>query len=1025
VWTTAAGLGNPRGNHTATLLANGKVLVAGGLGTTGELATAELYNPATDTWSFTGSLASARHDHTATPLANGKVLVAGGEKNGQSLDTAELYDPNTGSWSSAASLISKRLLHTATLLQNGKVLITEGDGIGTSHSAELYDPTMNTWTSAASLATGRVFHSATLLPNGKVLVAGGLPDNNTIGSYDAELYNPLNNTWTSAGGPFSLRVYRTSTLLGNGKVLIAGGRDDYRNIVLRDADLYDPATNMWSRTEFLGAAHSVDTATLLQNGSVLVIGTDDAGTFLSEIYDPVTSSWTGPATLHAKRESHTATLLPNGKVLAAGGYIYNSSTGTESFIATSELYEPTVSTASGGPRIVFGTNRHLGNHDIYSMELDGSDETRLTTSPAYDDQPKWSPDSSKIAFISDRDGNFEIYTMDPSGGSQTRITNNFAADGFPAWSPDGTKLAFVRGDLRNPSTFEIYVMNANGSNQTRLTNDGAIDGVPAWSPDGTKIVFMSGGSSVFDPNSFEIYTMNATDGSNRTRLTNNTIADGQPSYSPDGTKILFASGDALNPNGIEIFVMNTNGTGRVQLTRNNVTDGFPAWSFDGSSIVFAAGSVNDEKSVELFMMNANGTHPAKLTTNTDLDWFPDWQRIATPPSQIQFTSPTYDVNEGSGGYFIIANRTGNTTGMAAVNYSTSDTAGANNCNVVGFAASSRCDYEATSGTLNFAPGETSKIITVFRVDDAYVENNETFSVTLSNAVGSGVSLGSPATTIVTIIDNDSAAAANPIDQPGFFVFQQYLDFLNREPDINGFDFWTNQITSCGSDAQCTEIRRINVSAAFFLSIEFQETGYLVERLYKTAYGNASGVSTIGGTHQLVVPIVRLNEFLPDTQQIGQGVVVGVGNWQAQLENNKQTLITEFVQRARFLTAYPASLTPAQFVDMLNANAGGPLSPAERNQLVSDLTGGAKTRAQVLRAVAEDPDLVAAERNRAFVLAQYFGYLRRNPNDAPDSDYTGYDNWLGKLNQFNGNFVQAEMVKAFITSIEYRQRFGPN
>jgi hypothetical protein len=110
---------------------------------------------------------------------------------------------------------------------------------------------------------------------------------------------------------------------------------------------------------------------------------------------------------------------------------------------------------------------------------------------------------------------------------------------------------------------------------------------------------------------------------------------------------------------------------------------------------------------------------------------------------------------------------------------------------------------------------------------------------------------------------------------------------------------------------------------------------------------------------------------------------------------------------------------------LNANANGPLSPAERNQLVSDLTAGVKTRAQVLRAVAEDPDLVAAERNRAFVLAEYFGYLRRNPNDPPDSDYTGYDFWLGKLNQFNGNFVQAEMVKAFITSIEYRQRFGPN
>jgi hypothetical protein len=119
------------------------------------------------------------------------------------------------------------------------------------------------------------------------------------------------------------------------------------------------------------------------------------------------------------------------------------------------------------------------------------------------------------------------------------------------------------------------------------------------------------------------------------------------------------------------------------------------------------------------------------------------------------------------------------------------------------------------------------------------------------------------------------------------------------------------------------------------------------------------------------------------------------------------------------------MAPAQFVDALNANAGNPLSTAERNQLVSDLTGGAKTRAQVLRAIADDQDLINAEFNRGFVLMQYFGFLRRNPNAAPDLDHSGYDFWLQKLNQFNGNFVEAEMVKAFLTSIEYRARSGRN
>lgn len=272
---------------------------------------------------------------------------------------------------------------------------------------------------------------------------------------------------------------------------------------------------------------------------------------------------------------------------------------------------------------------------------------------------------------------------------------------------------------------------------------------------------------------------------------------------------------------------------------------------------------------------------------------------------------------------------------------------------------------------------------------------------------------------------------NPIDASDFFVTQHYSDFLGRAPDSSGLTFWTNNIEICFLLNSCRAVKRINVSAAFYLSIEFQQTGYLVERIYKAAYGDAVGTSTFGGTHQLPVPSVRLNEFLPDTQQIGNGVVVNQTGWEMVLENNKQAFTADFVLRPRFTTAYPTSLTAAQFVDTLNANAGSPLSPSERDQLVSDLSSGAKTRAQVLRAVAEDPDLNNAEFNRAFVLMQYFGYLRRNPNDAPDSDYTGYDFWLTKLNNFTqpGDDVlvrvqNAEMVKAFITSSEYRQRFGP-
>jgi len=259
----------------------------------------------------------------------------------------------------------------------------------------------------------------------------------------------------------------------------------------------------------------------------------------------------------------------------------------------------------------------------------------------------------------------------------------------------------------------------------------------------------------------------------------------------------------------------------------------------------------------------------------------------------------------------------------------------------------------------------------------------------------------------------SVEPPNEIDDAQFFVHQHYRDFLNREPDAEGLAFWTNEIAECGIDRECTEGKRVNVSAAYFLSIEFQQTGYLVYRTYKTAFGNSPDAP---------VPL-KLNEFLPDTQEIGQGVVVNQSGWETVLEKNKQAFTAEFVQRPRFAAAFSLTMTAEEFVDKINNNAGNMLSQTERDHLVSDLGSGTKTRAEVLRAVAENPDLVSAEFNRAFVLMQYFGYLRRDPNAGPDADYAGYNFWLGKLNQFDGNYAEAEMVKAFLVSNEYRQRFA--
>jgi hypothetical protein len=216
------------------------------------------------------------------------------------------------------------------------------------------------------------------------------------------------------------------------------------------------------------------------------------------------------------------------------------------------------------------------------------------------------------------------------------------------------------------------------------------------------------------------------------------------------------------------------------------------------------------------------------------------------------------------------------------------------------------------------------------------------------------------------------------------------------------------------------LKRINVSAAFFLSIEFQETGYLVYRLYKSSFGNLSVPPGVP------VP-VKFLDFLRDSQEISKGLQVGAPGWEAQLEANKQAFALAFVQRLDFQAAFPNGMSADQFVTKLDTNAGSVLSPAEKSSLVAALNvnpSDQTLRAATLRAVAEDADLRTAERSRAFVLMQYFGYLRRNPNDAPDLNFDGYNFWLTKLNQFNGNFIQAEMVKAFISAIEYRQRFGP-
>ncbi|MDX6528640.1 MAG: hypothetical protein QOH41_930 [Blastocatellia bacterium] len=384
-------------------------------------------------------------------------------------------------------------------------------------------------------------------------------------------------------------------------------------------------------------------------------------------------------------------------------------------------------------------------------------------------------------------------------------------------------------------------------------------------------------------------------------------------------------------------------------------------------------------------------------------------RSSTPAlTSVQFGGPSASISEAAGSVDINVTRAGDISGSSTVNYAIFDGDAPIAPATTPMPATQGKDYLLAAGTLTFAAGQLSRTFKILIPDDGFQETPETINLVLSNP--SGAALGSQSTAVVTITDNDTPPpATNPIDDAQFFVREQYFDFLNRVPDSSGLTFWTGTITSCGADAQCIQVKRINASAAFFLSAEFQKTGLTAYLAPKAALG--------------AIPVY--GRFEIDTQALQQNLIFGQPGFDAQLEANKSAFFADFVTRPEFLAKYPASQNGSDFIDALIAtiqtSSGVNLTP-RRPDLVNEYLLGAtqaQSRGRVVRKAIDYPEEVAAEFNSAFVLMQYFGYLRRDPDTA------GFNFWLAKLNAFNGNFVNADMVKAFITSGEYRQRFGPN
>jgi uncharacterized repeat protein (TIGR01451 family) len=745
-------------------------------------------------------------------------------------------------------------------------------------------------------------------------------------------------------------------------------------------------------------------------------------------------------------------------------------------------YVGTPSWSPDGQTIIFTA---LGrSSEIWAARVDGSSTVRLTNNAWNDLMPVYSPDGTKIAFVSDRHGdiyNNEIYLMDADGTNPVRLTNSPGTDSVPSWSPDGKQIIFS-SERDGPMDTNIYVMNADGTNQIRVTSSTAHEGEPVWRPQVSPLV------------QFERAAYSVSEGAGAANITvtrkgdtsgvvsvdyataNETATAGSDYNAANGT-ITFNAGETAKTFSVQILEdALAEGPETVGLRLSNPTGGAEL-----GSPATAALNINDNEPCVNSISPSNRTSPASgetlavnVTARGGCDWtavsnsnfisinsgasgsgdgvvtlniLPNGSgvpRVGTATiagqtlnitqselipevSLLQFSQPVYQFGEGAGSATLIVTRFGDKTATATVKYRTIDDPAAIPCDPnlkrpdgtsypqgIAFA---RCDYATTVDTLTFLPGEESKQLTIPLIDDAYAEGPETLGVRLFDP--SGALLAAPAAVSATLLiqDNDATSAPgsqNPSRSTAFFVRMHYLDFLSREPEAS--EPWSAVLNNCSNQfnfdatnpaAACD---RLIVSQSFFGSLEFRLKGFYVYMFYRVGLQRRPAYE----------------EIIPDMR-----AVTGANG--AEVFRKRASFAEEFAERAEFKARYEA-LSDTAFVNALldayglqqittpdpQQPEGGVKVTLTRGELINRLgaaggTAQALTRAQVLRAVVESNEVGAAEYNGAFVAMQYYGYLRRTPEES------GYQAWLRVINQDPQNI--RIMVNGFLNSTEYRIRFG--